>query len=162
MSQSKRKPRNVQVINRCKRLECQVSKVRSLFHFLDSDICTDKIPDGELSVAFIENEEIRRLHSDYFNDASITDVITFQGDHAMDFAGEICVCVDVAQETAPEHDLTLAQEITLYLVHGWLHLVGYNDKSESDRSSMRDAEKRIISAAIMAKKIPSFNLRHMK
>ncbi len=159
MSQSKRKPRNVQVINRCNRLECQVSKVRSLFHFLDRDICSEKIPDGELSVAFIESEEIQRLHSAYFNDASITDVITFEGDHSMDFAGEICVCVDVAQESAPDHDLTLAQEITLYLVHGWLHLVGYNDNSEGDRNSMRDAEKRIMSAAITAKKIPSFILR---
>ena len=133
--------------------------MRSLFHFLDRDICSEKIPDGELSVAFIESEEIQRLHSAYFNDASITDVITFEGDHSMDFAGEICVCVDVAQESAPDHDLTLAQEITLYLVHGWLHLVGYNDNSEGDRNSMRDAEKRIMSAAITAKKIPSFILR---
>ena len=55
--------------------------------------------------------------------------------------------------------ITLAQEITLYLVHGWLHLVGYNDKSEGDRNSMRNAEKRVMSAAITAKKIPSFILR---
>ena len=159
MSQSKRKQRNVQVINHCKRLECQVSKVCSFFHFLDRDICSEKIPDGELSVAFIESEEIQRLHSTYFNDTSITDVITFEGDHTMDFAGEICICVDVAQESATDHNLTLAEEITLYLVHGWLHLVGYNDKSEEDCRSMRDAEKRIMSAAIGAKTIPSFILR---
>ena len=102
--------------------------------------------------------EIKHLHLKYFNDSNTTDVITFQGDNAMDFAGEICVCIDVAQETAFEHGNLLAEEITLYLIHGWLHLVGYDDKSESDRRSMRNAEKRILSTVIKAKTIPSFIL----
>ena len=159
MSQSKRKPRNVAVINRCKDLQCQVNKVRSLFHFFDRHITPKKIPEGELSVAFIESVEIKRLHAKYFNDPSATDVITFKGDAAMDFAGEICVCVDVAQESASKHDLTLAQEITLYLIHGWLHLAGYDDKSERGCNSMRDAEKKIMSAAKRANKIPPFIFR---
>ena len=154
----KRKLRNVQVINRCKRLKYQISKVCSLFHFLDLNICSDKIPDGELSIAFIESEEIKHLHLKYFNDSNTTDVITFQGDNAMDFAGEICVCIDVAQETAFEHGNLLAEEITLYLIHGRLQLVGYDDKSEGDRRSMRNAEKRILSTVIKAKTIPSFIL----
>lgn len=158
MSQSKRKPRNVQVVNRCKYLQYQVNKVRSLFHFFDRQIRPDKIADGELSVAFMNNEEIQQLHLKFFNDASTTDVITFEEDLAMDFAGEICVCVDVAQESAIERDLTLTQEISLYLIHGWLHLAGYDDKSEGDRKSMGDAEKRLISAATQANKIPLFTL----
>ena len=106
MFQSKRKPRNVQVINRCKRLECQVSKVRSLFYFLDRDICSEKIPDGELSVAFIESEEIQRLHSAYFNDTNITDVITFEGDHARYAA---CVIVTRGPYGSPSRNAASTQ-----------------------------------------------------
>ncbi len=156
MPQSKRKQRNVQVINRCKRLQNQATQVCSLFHFLDNHIQPETIPDGELSVAFVDEKEIRRLHEKYFNDPHATDVITFQGDPKMDFAGEICVSIDFAEHYVSENGFTLAREITLYLVHGWLHLAGHEDKSVNGRDAIRQAENKIMEALDKSNKIPPF------
>ncbi|MEM9227408.1 MAG: rRNA maturation RNase YbeY [Verrucomicrobiota bacterium] len=102
------------------------------------------LPPGELSIAFLSHEEMASVHSRFLDDDNPTDVITFPGDAAMDFAGEICVGVEQAREIAPEHDKSLAEEITLYLVHGWLHLAGLDDCCAEDRQQMRLAEAQAL------------------
>lgn len=115
-------------------------------------------PAGTLSVAFLGDEEICRMHEEFLGDPSKTDVITFPGDEAFSaprersaagtppasdddaFAGEICVCVDQALRMARELKTTPADELLLYLVHGWLHLAGLDDIDEADRKAMRAAE----------------------
>lgn len=119
-------------------------------------------PAGTLSVAFLGDEEICRMHEEFLSDPSKTDVITFPGDEVFSsprerathagtdtanpvsdeaaFAGEICVCVDQAVRVAKELNVAPADELLLYLVHGWLHLAGLDDIEESDRQAMRAAE----------------------
>jgi len=102
------------------------------------------IPDGELSIAVMDNREIAAIHARFMDDDSATDVITFPGDAAEKFAGEICVSAEQAIISAEELGKSLSSEIALYLVHGWLHLAGFNDHTEQDRKSMRKAEKEIL------------------
>ncbi|MEM8550468.1 MAG: rRNA maturation RNase YbeY [Verrucomicrobiota bacterium] len=102
------------------------------------------LPPGELSVAFLSHAEMAAVHGRFLNDQTPTDVITFPGDAEMDFAGEICVGVEQAREVAPEHAKSLAEEITLYLVHGWLHLAGLDDRSDEDQLQMRLAEAQTL------------------
>ena len=120
-------------------------------------------PAGTLSVAFLGDDEICRMHEEFLSDPSKTDVITFPGDEvfsaprertastgtapdpdsddsASSFAGEICVCVDQALRMAKELNVAPADELLLYLVHGWLHLAGLDDIAENDRQAMRAAE----------------------
>lgn len=119
-------------------------------------------PAGTLSVAFLGDEEICRMHEEFLSDPTKTDVITFPGDEVFSapreraasgaaadaggesedgaFAGEICVCVDQALRMADELKTTPADELLLYLVHGWLHLAGLDDIEEADRKAMRAAE----------------------
>ncbi len=100
------------------------------------------------------------MHEEFLGDPTKTDVITFPGDEIFSaprprknsagvpaaddddsaFAGEICVCVDQAQRMARELGTTPADELLLYLVHGWLHLAGLDDIEERDRAEMRAAE----------------------
>ena len=77
-------------------------------------------------------------------DPSPTDVITFPAQPEMESAGEIIVSVDHARSRAAELDLPFSQELSLYLVHGWLHLAGYDDRRESDRAKMREAEQKAL------------------
>lgn len=105
-----------------------------------------KIPHGDLSIVFLTNDQIEKLHEAYLDDPTSTDVITFPGDPEMDFAGEICVCVDVAKERASEFQSTFEDELKLYLIHGWLHLAGYQDDTEENILLMRRAEKIVLEA----------------
>jgi len=120
--------------------------IRRLFAALDRH-APYTCPPGDLSLAFVDDAEICRLHVDFLDDPTVTDVITFPGDGADEpanpqpFGGEICVCVDQALREAPKHGFTPDDELTLYLVHGWLHLAGHCDLTEAPRAEMRRAEQ---------------------
>ena len=102
------------------------------------------IQGGELSIVFVDDETIAGIHGRFMADPSPTDVITFPADTEMDSAGEIIISVDHARYRATELKEPFSRELTLYLVHGWLHLAGYDDRGPEMREEMRKAEKQAL------------------
>jgi metalloprotein, YbeY/UPF0054 family len=97
----------------------------------------------ELSVAFLDEAAICDLHAKFLNNPESTDVITFPADENEDYrVGEICISIDEALKY-PQY--ALKDELTLYLVHGWLHLAGYDDIDPKDRLVMREMEQKALS-----------------
>ena len=113
---------------------------------------------GELSLAFLSDAELASIHANFLADPTPTDVITFPGEAAEGLAGEICVSVERAEMEAVARDELFARELTLYLVHGWLHLVGFDDMEDADRLLMREAERESMGAIEKAGLIPDFRL----
>jgi probable rRNA maturation factor len=113
---------------------------------------------GELSLAFLGDAELASIHADFLADPSPTDVITFPGEASDGLAGEICVSVERAEMEAVAQSEPFARELTLYLVHGWLHLVGFGDMEDADRLLMREAERESMGAIEKAGLIPDFRL----
>jgi probable rRNA maturation factor len=107
-------------------------------------------PPGELSLAFLTDAGLARLHADFLADPGVTDVITFAGDPIHGLAGEICVSADAAvRQAGPGRSRktsknNFSDELTLYLVHGWLHLAGYDDLAPRAKRKMRAAEARAL------------------
>lgn len=116
-------------------------------------------PPGELSLALLTDPALAKLHADFLDDPTTTDVITFEGDVAFGVAGEICVSVDTALAYAKKHARAFREELTLYLVHGWLHLAGYDDLVPAKKRLMRAAEKRAMRLLSEADAIPNFSIR---
>jgi probable rRNA maturation factor len=112
--------------------------------------------DRELSVVFLTDEKLSRLHAEYLDDPAPTDVITFPGQRALHTAGEICVSADAARRQAPNGDFSA--ELTLYVVHGWLHLAGHDDRTAAARRSMRRAEARAMDILRAGAALPRFRL----
>lgn len=102
------------------------------------------ITEGDLSIAFVSDTEISQVHADFMDDPSATDVITFPADESMESAGEIVVSVDHARSRAAELGEPFSRELSLYLLHGWLHLAGYDDRNDTDRAAMRIAEQQAL------------------
>ena len=100
----------------------------------------------EVSIYFVDTAEISMLHSKFFNDASTTDCISFPMDdenvEGYRMLGDIFVCPQTALEYAEEHNISPYWEVTLYIVHGLLHLLGYDDIKDKDIVMMREAEKK--------------------
>ncbi|MDR0428743.1 MAG: rRNA maturation RNase YbeY [Puniceicoccales bacterium] len=117
--------------------------VERMFSLLD-EYSPRHIPDGELSIAFLDGETMCIMHGKFLNDATPTDVITFPGDVKDHFAGEICISVEYAAEYAAERKGKFSDEMILYLVHGWLHLSGLDDRTMEDSKMMRHWEAETI------------------
>lgn len=123
------------------------------------------VPPGELSLAFLTDPALARLHAAFFGDGSPTDVITFAGTSAAGLApiesrlaGEICVSADAARTFAVKHGRDFAAEMTLYITHGWLHLAGYDDLTPPAKKRMRAAEARAMALLRERRLIPGFAL----
>jgi probable rRNA maturation factor len=85
------------------------------------------------------------IQGKFFQGPTRTDVITFDGNESMNFAGEIIVCPDYGLDRCKEFGTTLTSEVMLYLVHGYLHLSGLNDVSGAEVLQMRAAEVKCLS-----------------
>lgn len=103
----------------------------------------------EVGIHFIKPKAISDLHRLHFNDPSVTDCISFPIDNFFSDSfeghnnlGDVFVCPEVAQEYALSHETDPYQETCLYVVHGLLHLMGYDDMEKRKKIAMRAAEKR--------------------
>ena len=148
----------VLVFNDCPRLIFKESSIQTLFFAL-GNLENFASPLGELSVAFLEPEPHRQLHVQFHNNPEPTDVITFQADPTTNSAGEICVSPTFAATYVKSHGGDFAQELTLYLLHGWLHLCGIDDQEELDRRKMRKAESFCMTYLREIEVIPHFYLK---
>ena len=91
----------------------------------------------EIFVLLISDRRITQLHEQFLHQIGATDVITFQH-------GEIFISVPTASRQARQFGTTLLQEIQLYIVHGLLHLHGFDDRTDRDRRQMRAAESVVL------------------
>lgn len=102
----------------------------------------------EVSIHFVDTESICSLHNEYFNDPSPTDCISFPMDQDIQeedphkVLGDVVVCPETAIKYAKANACDTYEELTLYTVHGLLHLMGYDDIEEQDIQKMREAEDR--------------------
>ncbi|MBL9210044.1 MAG: rRNA maturation RNase YbeY [Opitutaceae bacterium] len=154
----------VALANRHPRLRINRAAVLRLFELLEQHRTTivgrrRAPPGGELSVVFMTDAALARLHGDFLDDPTTTDVITFEGDPALGTAGEICVSADTAAAYARAQSSDFSAELTLYLVHGWLHLAGHDDLEPAKKRAMRRAEARAMRVVTRAGAVPPFSLR---
>ena len=105
----------------------------------------------EVSISFVTNEEIHELNREWRGVDRPTDVLSFECDgegEGMPFAegepfelGDIVVAPDVAEAQAPQYELSYADEMSLLITHGMLHLCGY-DHGEDDEARVMEARER--------------------
>ena len=109
-------------------------------------ICGDAgFRSGEISIAIVGSREMQDVHRRFLGDDSPTDVIAFPLNASSTYLeGEIVVCWEVSRESASQFQWRAEDELLLYVVHGALHLVGYNDTSDQAFQSMRSAEEKYL------------------
>lgn len=153
--------RQVEIHRAHPRLRFDRRAVEQVIHVLDAHAARFQggPPDGVLSVAFLTDRALAELHGRFLDDPTTTDVITFEAAPGLGSAGEICVSADTARTFARERKLDFSRELTLYVVHGWLHLAGYDDLQPAKKRRMRAAEARAMRLLDAAAAVPKFQLR---
>lgn len=106
-----------------------------------------------ISIALVDDAKIARLNKDHLNHDRPTDVLTFDlrenvpdADTHHTIEGEIVISAETAEREAQRRGHTAEAEAALYAVHGVLHLLGYDDHSESQAERMHESEDAILSA----------------
>lgn len=117
-----------------------------------------KLDPGTLSIAFVDEDSIKKLHATFLGDPSSTDVITFPKNRSFESAGEICISIDEAIKNSNSLGTTISDEITLYLIHGWLHLCGFDDKNEETIKEMRQAENDALNLLEQSAPLPNYQV----
>ena len=97
-----------------------------------------------INVIFTNDFHIRKIHKDYFNDDTPTDVITFNLGTADHIDAEIYISAERATEQAVQYKVSELQEACRLIVHALLHLAGFNDKSDPERQRMRKEENKFV------------------
>lgn len=132
----------VDIVNRQERLPVQSERIE----FVLKQILFDAgFKSGRLEVVLVDDPTIHELNVQYLGHDYATDVLSFEMDRDDEQAmleGNIIVSTDTAAERAAEFKTTPTEELFLYMVHGTLHLVGYDDHTKEDAPAMRAAEKK--------------------
>ncbi|KPJ53689.1 hypothetical protein AMJ39_04025 [candidate division TA06 bacterium DG_24] len=109
-----------------------------------------KDPDLELGIIFVDDPFIIDLNAKYAGVEEVTDVLAFSlqdddnGGCSWNTLGEVYVSVDRAIIQAKEYSVSLAEELARLVIHGLLHLLGYDHKEDSDRVQMKSKEARYL------------------
>ena len=119
------------------------------------DLCAQQKGEGiavlmgldEVVVTCVSDKRIDKVHRDFMAIEGATDVITFQH-------GDILVSADTAERAASEHGHGLNEELLMYIVHGFLHLNGYDDVKDGERAAMHSVQDKVWRAVLeeMAKR----------
>ncbi|HEY1602340.1 MAG TPA: rRNA maturation RNase YbeY [Pirellulales bacterium] len=98
-----------------------------------------------ISLAVVDNATIHTLNRRYLDHDYPTDVLSFVlEDDQESLGGEIIVSGDMAADTAPQYGWSAEDELLLYVIHGSLHLIGYDDHTATDAARMRMEETRYL------------------
>ena len=99
----------------------------------------------EISLSFVDEEEIRTLNRDYRNQDDITDVLSFPLEEDFpqenELLGDIVLCVKRAEEQAREYGYSTERELIYLSIHSLFHLLGYDHMEEEEKKIMRQKEK---------------------
>ena len=96
---------------------------------------------SSLSIVFVGSQRMRAVNKKYLKHDYVTDVLTFGLGGGV---GEIIICPQIACANAKEHQTSTEKEIILYVIHGILHLAGYDDHSPKDILQMRSMENKLL------------------
>jgi probable rRNA maturation factor len=104
------------------------------------------VPSAKVTFAFFDNPTIHAMNLRHLNHDEPTDVLTFPYSvrGAARLEGDVAIGAHVAKAEAEERGHSVLTELCLYVIHGCLHLCGYNDKKPQDAKEMRAKEREYL------------------
>ena len=135
-------------------------RIMSIFNIALEE--TNNKKDIEVSLIFVNKDEIRKLNNEKRGVDKVTDVLSFPMTEIMagekiekykdDFfeniyLGDIAICKDVAKKQAKEYSHSLKREICFLALHGFLHIMGYDHMTKEDESVMMTLAEKILTKA---------------
>ncbi|RJP61689.1 MAG: rRNA maturation RNase YbeY [Candidatus Auribacter fodinae] len=144
----------IRISNRQKRFQIYPSTIKNIC--AEVLTCEGEPESVELDVSIVSDEEIEQLNEQYLQHTGPTDVLSFsqrEGDDVDgldDQIGDVVVSADRAFEQSAIFDTSFNEEFALYIIHGILHLLGYDDTTDEDKDCMEKRQQYLLQKLVRA------------
>ena len=119
-------------------------------NWINEVITTEGFALEELNFILCSDEYLLRINQQFLNHDTYTDVITFDNSEELKtILGDIFISIERIQENAKTFKGTVAEELCRVMIHGTLHLLGYKDKSKSDKTLMTQKEDQALKLLLL-------------
>ncbi len=95
---------------------------------------------GDICYVFVSDETLLRINREFLNHDYFTDIVAFDYNNNNIVNGEIYISVDTVRKNSLKYDVSFKCELFRVMIHGLLHLTGFDDTTESERLEMRKGE----------------------
>jgi probable rRNA maturation factor len=133
----------IEISNRQTALSADIGRMRGAVAAVLEE---EGLADAAINIALVDDPTIHDLNRRFLNHDEPTDVLSFVLDDADGLEGDVIVSVETAIRSAAHYHWPAADELLLYVIHGTLHLVGYDDLDPVSRAEMRSREQHYLAA----------------
>ncbi len=99
---------------------------------------------GQINIVFTSDSNVLELNKKYLSRDYLTDIIAFDYTENQVVAGDLFISITRVKENSERFDVTFHMELKRVIVHGIMHLLGYGDRNEKEKSLMRQMEDRYL------------------
>lgn len=123
-----------------KNVKFRLRKTKDIKNWIIQVIRSEKMEPGDLSFIFATDSYMKKLNREFLKKDYYTDVIAFDYRQGNIVDGEIYIGIEIIKRNARIYNTSFLNEVVRVMVHGVLHIIGYDDKNEKDRKEMRERE----------------------
>ncbi len=136
-----KKKTTINLINDFSRYSFPLKPYKSMIYKIISGEC---IPVHNLSIITVNDEYLKKMNKKYLNQNTYTDVMTFKMEEKSGIEAEIYISLDRAEINARQYKVALKEEFARLVIHGLLHIKGFDDRIEAEKNSMKLMEDRLL------------------
>ena len=132
----------INIFNECKDIDFHKDHIIQLINL---SLKATKYNQIKINLIFCDNDKLNSFKRKYFDDDVLTDIVTFPIKNDNDLEAEIYISIEMAKLNADEFNVSLNNELSRLIIHGLLHLIGFNDNTEDAKKVMFSKQEEIIS-----------------
>lgn len=126
-------------------IEFQIKRKNEWKKWIQSVILFHQSIPGDIQYVFCTDNYLLEVNKKYLNHDYFTDIITFHSDDYKKISGDLMISIERVMEHAKERNISFMEELKRVMIHGVLHLLGFNDKSKAEEAEMRAKEEEAMS-----------------
>ena len=113
---------------------------RKVKSWLKTSIEHQKMSIGTINVVFCSDQHLLVINKEYLNHDYYTDIITFNYCEATQISGDLFISIDRIKDNSKNNKILFVNELHRVIIHGVLHLCGFNDKTKAEKKEIRQME----------------------
>ena len=132
----------INIFNECKDIDFHKDHIIQLINL---SLKATKYNQVKINLIFCDKDKLNSFKRKYFDDDVLTDIVTFPIKNDNDLEAEIYISFEMAKLNADEFNVSLNNELSRLIIHGVLHLIGFNDNTKDAKKIMFSKQEEIIS-----------------